>query len=125
MALPRADRERRRSSIPMGGHKIGARGCARRRRVHHDDPRLRRPGEPPAGLEGWRTRPQEVGSPWIGRRRQPVFEIFSSGRDCGTVRMLLRSSRTLLRAARLQNSCETSVEYPHLQLCEPRELEAI
>ena len=33
------------------------------RRVHHDDPLLRRPGGPPAGLEGWRTPPQEVGSP--------------------------------------------------------------
>ena len=30
LALPRADHERRRLSIPMGGHKIGARGCAGR-----------------------------------------------------------------------------------------------
>ena len=43
------------------------------RRVHHDDPLLRRPGAPPAGLKGWRTPPQEVAAPWIGRRRQPVF----------------------------------------------------
>ena len=63
LALPRADRERRRSSIPMGGHKIGARGCARRPARHHDDPLLRRPGEPPAGLEGRRTPPPGSGQP--------------------------------------------------------------
>ena len=119
LALPRADRERRRSSIPMGGHKIGARGCAGRPRVHHDDRLLRRPGGRPRGSKVRARRPQEVGSPMDGRR-QPVFEIFSSGRIAGLSAMLLRSSRNLLRAARPQNSCETSVEIPVTQLCEPR-----
>ena len=90
LALPRADRERWRSSIPMGGHKIGARGCARRptrppRRLASSTPWSAARGAQrlahaaPALGRGW-------AAPWIGRRRQPVFEIFSSGRDCGTVR---------------------------------------
>ena len=64
LALPRADRERRRLSIPMGGHKIGPRGCAGR---------PARPPRRPASSTPWGTargarrlrarRPQEVGSP--------------------------------------------------------------
>ena len=46
LALPRADRERRRSSIPMGGHKIGARGCAGR---------PARPSRRPASSTPWGT----------------------------------------------------------------------
>ena len=46
LALPRADRERRRSSIPMGGHKIGARGCAGR---------PARPPRRPASSTPWGT----------------------------------------------------------------------
>ena len=77
LALPRADRERWRSSIPMGGHKIGARGCARRptrppRRLASSTPWSAARGAQrlahaaPALGRGW-------AAPWIGRRRQPVF----------------------------------------------------
>ncbi len=74
LALPRADRERRRLSIPMGGHKIGARGCAGR---------PARPSRRPASSTPWGTArgarrqanaaPRKWAAPWIGRRRQPVF----------------------------------------------------
>ena len=126
LALPRADRERRRLSIPMGGHKIGARGCAGR---------PARPPRRPASSTPWGTArgarrlahpPPGGGQPHgLAAAVNPFSRSLAAEGIAGPSAMLLRSSRTLLRAARLQNSCETSVEYPHLQLCEPRELEAI
>ena len=126
LALPRADRERWRSSIPMGGHKIGARGCARR---------PTRPPRRPASSTPWGAargaRRLAHAAPGGGQPHglaaavNPFSRSLAAEGIAGPSAMLLRSSRNLLRAARLQNSCETSVEIPVTQLCEPRELEAI
>ena len=71
LALPRANRERRRSSIPMGGHKIGARGCARRPARPPRRPASSTPWGAARGLGAGRAAPG--GQPHGCRRRQPVF----------------------------------------------------
>ena len=77
LALPRADRERRRSSIPMGGHKIGARGCARRPTRPPRRPASSTPWSAARGAQRLAHAAPALGrgwaAPWIGRRRQPVF----------------------------------------------------
>ena len=73
LALPRADRERRRLSIPMGGHKIGARGCAGRPARPPRRPASSTPWGTARGARRLHAAPRRWAAPWIGRRRQPVF----------------------------------------------------
>ena len=123
--LPRADRERRRSSIPVGGHKIGARGCARRPTRPPRRPASSTPWSAARGAQRLAHAAPALGrgwaAPWIGRRRQPVFVgegsyIYGEALDSNFRRYLLsgRTSEAKIESIKKSTLAKTTSTQPVL-----------